>query len=119
MDQLAETFNLAPEDTAASTEALRRVGNLSSADDGVRAARAVDGTWGQTARARQSGWRCHGLRTRSGARDGPTVVRAGEGIPACQGGCGIDYDAVVIGAGPAGTSLARGPSSARVGCSRP
>ena len=31
VDQLAETFNLAPEDTAASTEALRRVGNLSSA----------------------------------------------------------------------------------------
>jgi len=31
VDQLSETFNLAPEDTAASTRTLRRVGNLSSA----------------------------------------------------------------------------------------
>ncbi|MFQ5921469.1 MAG: type III polyketide synthase [Anaerolineales bacterium] len=31
VDQLAETFNLAPEDTAASTRTLRQVGNLSSA----------------------------------------------------------------------------------------
>ncbi len=31
VDQLAETLNLAPEDTAASTRTLRRVGNLSSA----------------------------------------------------------------------------------------
>jgi predicted naringenin-chalcone synthase len=31
VDQVSETFNLAPEDTAASLRALRRVGNLSSA----------------------------------------------------------------------------------------
>jgi predicted naringenin-chalcone synthase len=31
VDQLVETFDLTPEDTAASTETLRRVGNLSSA----------------------------------------------------------------------------------------